>query len=301
MSEKANEKLVSIIIVTYNSAKFVLETLESAKAQTYQNLELIVSDDCSTDNTLYICQKWISENKNRFRRAELINSEFNTGISSNCNRGMTIAEGEWVKLIAGDDILLDNCIMDNINFIQLNPNSELVFSKPKRFGGDIVSMKISENNYLANEWIFNASQEVQLQKDLERTPYWYACTLFLKKSIWKKFRFDENYPNVEDIPFMLKCLKGGHKLSYFPVFTVNYRFGHGDSVQHKISNKKAYFKLYHDEFFKYDIKHKGILFAWNHYLNNFVNTRKHKKRKFLLLLSPYFVFNFITKKIITKK
>ena len=46
--------LVSIIVITYNSAKFVLETLESAKAQTYQNIELIISDDCSSDNTIEI-------------------------------------------------------------------------------------------------------------------------------------------------------------------------------------------------------------------------------------------------------
>ena len=50
-----NNPLVSINVITYNSSKFVLETLESAKAQTYQNIELIVSDDCSTDNTVEIC------------------------------------------------------------------------------------------------------------------------------------------------------------------------------------------------------------------------------------------------------
>ena len=59
--------LVSIIVITYNSSKYVLETLESAKAQTYQNIELIVTDDCSNDNTVEICRKWIEENKERFQ------------------------------------------------------------------------------------------------------------------------------------------------------------------------------------------------------------------------------------------
>ncbi len=55
--------LVSIIVITYNSSKYVLETLESAKAQTYQNIELIVSDDGSTDNTIEICKIWIEKTR----------------------------------------------------------------------------------------------------------------------------------------------------------------------------------------------------------------------------------------------
>ncbi len=57
--DKSRETLVSIVVITYNSAKFILETLESSKAQTYKNIELIISDDCSTDNTVEICQQWI--------------------------------------------------------------------------------------------------------------------------------------------------------------------------------------------------------------------------------------------------
>lgn len=76
MSEK--NPLVSIIVITYNSAKYVLETLESAKAQTYQNIKLIVSDDCSTDNKIEICRKWLEKNKGRFVRTELITVEQNT-------------------------------------------------------------------------------------------------------------------------------------------------------------------------------------------------------------------------------
>jgi alpha-1,3-rhamnosyltransferase len=60
MPKVKNQKpLVSVVIITYNSSKYVLETLESAKAQTYQNIELIVSDDCSTDDTVEKCREWI--------------------------------------------------------------------------------------------------------------------------------------------------------------------------------------------------------------------------------------------------
>src|SRR5450759_2313112 len=100
-----DQPLVSIIVVTYNSSKYVLETLESAKAQTYQNIELVVSDDCSTDDTVEICRKWIEENNDRFVRTTLVTSPENKGIPANCNRGIKASKGEWIKLIAGDDLL----------------------------------------------------------------------------------------------------------------------------------------------------------------------------------------------------
>lgn len=51
--------LVSVIVITYNSSKYVLETLNSVAAQTYDNIELIISDDCSVDNTVEICRNWL--------------------------------------------------------------------------------------------------------------------------------------------------------------------------------------------------------------------------------------------------
>ena len=127
------EPTVSIIVITYNSSKYVTETLESAKAQTYLNIELIISDDCSTDNTVEISEKWINENHSRFIKAQLIRAEKNTGIPANCNRGVKASSGKWIKIIAGDDILLENCIADNIQYILQNSYALVVLSKVQSF------------------------------------------------------------------------------------------------------------------------------------------------------------------------
>lgn len=57
IEEKLNTQLVSIVVITYNSSEYVFDTLISAKNQSYQNIELIVTDDCSSDDTSAVCEK----------------------------------------------------------------------------------------------------------------------------------------------------------------------------------------------------------------------------------------------------
>ena len=115
-----NNMLVTVIVITYNSAKYVLETLESVYRQSYNNIELIVSDDCSKDNTVSICQQWVDTNRNRFISAKVIQTENNSGICGNYNFALKNANGNWIKYIAGDDILEDNCIERFVSNIKPN-------------------------------------------------------------------------------------------------------------------------------------------------------------------------------------
>ena len=83
-----NSPLVSVCIITYNSSNFILDTLESVKVQTYKDIELIISDDGSKDNTVEVCRKWLMLNKKRFVNIVLLVSEQNLGISANYNRAI---------------------------------------------------------------------------------------------------------------------------------------------------------------------------------------------------------------------
>ena len=60
------EPLVSILVVTYNSSEYIIETLNSCYSQEYKNIELIISDDKSSDNTVEICEEWLTLNASRF-------------------------------------------------------------------------------------------------------------------------------------------------------------------------------------------------------------------------------------------
>ena len=176
--------LVSIIVITYNSSEYVLETLESAKTQTYQNIELIVSDDSSTDNTVEICENWIKKNKDRFLRTEIISVEKNTGIASNCNRGVNASRGIWIKLIAGDDLLKTNCIDSNFSHIYKNEGEEIniLHSSMEYYSNYFTDDNFIKTRSLANNIITDKNITANLQyRLLLRGCYINSPSVFAKK------------------------------------------------------------------------------------------------------------------------
>jgi glycosyltransferase involved in cell wall biosynthesis len=256
------DPLVSIVVITYNSSKYVLETLESAKEQTYRNIELIISDDCSTDNTVELCRNWIEENKSRFVNTELVTVEKNGGIPANCNRGVKSAEGEWIKIIAGDDALLENCIQSNIDFINNNSNARIVHSDSNTYANDFSSRSFSKKRNsslpgfydkyylkdvitfckklnLTNENIKSSLAKIfnhdkieanEQNRILLRYNFVNAPTIFVKKNLLNEFNgFDESIPFIEDIPMWLRITQAGIKIHYLNITTVNYR-KHDNSV-----------------------------------------------------------------------
>ena len=74
----ANSVLVTVVVLSYNSCSTIIETLNSVKEQTYNNIELIITDDASTDTTIEICRQWLQLNSKYFYHCNLITSAFNT-------------------------------------------------------------------------------------------------------------------------------------------------------------------------------------------------------------------------------
>ena len=115
---------VSICIPTYNGEAFIEETIKSAIAQTYPNIELIVSDDGSTDRTIAIAQSFQSQTAVDFR----IILHRNYGLSQNWNFCISQATGEYIKFLFQDDLLEPECIEKMVALAQQNPKIGMVFS-----------------------------------------------------------------------------------------------------------------------------------------------------------------------------
>lgn len=116
---KKNEAIVSIIIPVYNAKKYLANTLDSVIKQTYKNLEIILVNDGSTDNSKDICESYAKIDK----RIKVINKE-NGGVSSARNYGLALAKGEYISFIDSDDFLVTDMIETLVNDIQ-NTNAEI--------------------------------------------------------------------------------------------------------------------------------------------------------------------------------
>lgn len=119
-----NNELVSVIVAAFNVEKYIEECIQSILSQTYRYIELIVVDDCSTDNTLSICNSWISKDP----RITVIHNETNSGVSKTRNIALNCANGKYVAFVDGDDALLPDCIEYMVRLI-VKTDSDMCISK----------------------------------------------------------------------------------------------------------------------------------------------------------------------------
>lgn len=274
--------LVSVVVISYNSAFTIEETLQSIYVQSYENLELIISDDCSSDSTLDICRQFVEDKGGRFVDVRICSPERNTGISVNCNRGCALAKGEWVKIIAGDDILLPHCITSFYDHTLKFPNDYFFFSNIELFGGkvDQASVDIWEQRVS----VFGVCKTAY-QQNVHLTSSWNfvpAATSFMNLSIFRQLGgFDESLLFIEDYPFWIKVTGAGYRLSFVPEVLVLYRISSGSISIGSASSKiyritKILFKQ------KYKIKNPMFSLLINH-IDQFGKSKK-KNRVLIWLL-----------------
>lgn len=228
--------LVSVCIVSYNASEYIIEALESVKVQTYQNIELIVADDGSPDNTVELCENWFAENGDRFVRTEVVVPPHNTGTSANYNRAVRASKGEWIKLFDGDDFLAPNCVEDNIAFVREYPEALVVFSEAGRFkdGQREDTVKFYDD---FRRSFFNYDVKGQLHRALHNNDM-SSATFFIKAQLLKDNPYDERYGLLEDAPKWIDLLRKGYQFYFFDKVTAYYRVG--ESV---MSSSSRYFNL----------------------------------------------------------
>lgn len=171
-------KLVSICIPAYNSSEYIGRTIESVLSQTYDNIELVVVDDCSTDNTVEIVKQFDDA------RIRLVCNEENLGMTGNWNRCVNECRGEYVKLIPSDDCIYPDCIVKSVEAMENNAGisltivgSDLIDNDEKVIGayahwkkaGRVLGGKIAKRSVMLNNFFGNPVGALFRKSDFEKT------------------------------------------------------------------------------------------------------------------------------------
>lgn len=125
-----NQPLVSICIPAYNSAEYIKDTVESLLRQTYTNIEVVVADDCSKDNTCEILES-IEDSRLKIHR-----NEKNLGMVGNWNNCLRLGSGEFLKLVCADDMLDSNAIEKEVTALITHPTAVMVESDTRLVDND---------------------------------------------------------------------------------------------------------------------------------------------------------------------
>lgn len=276
LGSTSHNPLVSVVVATYNSSETVIETLESIKAQTYKNIELIVSDDCSCDNTFEIVSQWIDENKSRFVHAELVTAVRNTGVSGNFHRGIVKSKGEWIKSIAGDDLLIPTTIEEYIGFVSNNAEEvRMCVCDVECFTTEGNIDKIEKNIIKRYDRCFEKEHETypQQRKRIVEELVFVGPTYFYSRELYNEVGgFKEKYGCAEEWPFVYEVIRKGNRIYAIDHKLVRYRVQSGTISQTRYMygfNKRyfdGFFRFYFEKLFWGAIKGGHPLTAWHNAL-----------------------------------
>ncbi|MCI9084586.1 MAG: glycosyltransferase family 2 protein [Bacilli bacterium] len=183
--------LISIIVPVYNAEKFISDTINSIKKQTYKNWELILVDDCSIDNSVRIIKEFI-KNDNRIK---LFQQNKNNGVATTRNKGIEVATGKYLCFIDADDLWNPDKLNKQVNFMKQN-NCAFSFT----------GYEFTNKDGIPNGKKVFIPNQINYKQALKNTTIWTSTVMFDLTKLSKK---DITMPNVksEDTATWWKILK----------------------------------------------------------------------------------------------
>lgn len=216
---------ISIIIPVYNASKYIVETLASVKDQEFKEYEIIIVNDCSTDDSINKAKLFFSENTNI--AFSILQNAKNKGVSFSRNRGVEVAKGEYIIFLDADDLFSKRCLIERYEFLENNPDytgccsfAEIFFEKKeennKSFAGAAINLKYDILTYQVG--VITCPSNYLLRKD------------FLQS---KNIFFNEKLSSSADRFFLLEIDKHG-KIGLIEDSPFYYRI-HNQSMSHNLT------------------------------------------------------------------
>ncbi len=217
-----NTPKVSVIVPCYNYGRFISETIDSVLAQTFQDYEVIIVDDGSTDGTTPAVIKQETE---KDKRIKAIFSPENKGLSATRNIGIEAAKGNYILPLDSDDKIAPTYLEKAVNLME-KEQADLVYSHIQFFG--------EKNNIL-----YRMRNQKQIKKRLPFKNYLPVCSLY-KKTDWQQFGgYDETMEGYEDWDFWINFVGTDKKFTLVDevLFYYRVRAGSLSSIAKKIDRQ----------------------------------------------------------------
>jgi succinoglycan biosynthesis protein ExoO len=228
---------VSVIMANYNGARYLADAIDSVRHQTLANLELLVCDDASTDESVTIAQRYCAADG----RIKLLRSETNAGPAAARNRGLAAASGSWLAIMDSDDImhparlktLIANAARDGAG---IAADDLIVFYQdharrshgllPRAYTQEPFWVDLAD--FIRSNAFYSKGAGLGYLKPI-------ICADLLRRA---SYRYDETLSIGEDYDFVFRLLIGGLKYRVYPRQLYFYR-KHGASISHRLSSKAA--------------------------------------------------------------
>lgn len=238
---------ISVVIPLYNRKEYILQSIESVRRQTYQPYEIIVVDDFSTDNGVFLIEEYSRQNN---LNIVIVKNKRGKGVSGSRNTGVEYSKGDYVAFLDDDDIWLEKHL-ERINHCIMDINADLICSDFSFFGikelCDLNALffkrlKIKmlkngfklakEKRFLSDERLFEAALTGGFSLRVQGSAV--HKRVFCVHDIW----FDENLSFLEDHQFYLECAYKRLSMAYLDTIGVMIRKFRNDSHYDKVGSHK---------------------------------------------------------------
>lgn len=201
--------LVSVIITTYNYAHTVGVAIDSALAQDYPELEVLVVDNCSTDTTPQLVERYLGDPRFRY-----IRNESNIGMVPNHNKGLRESRGEYVLFLSADDFLLPGHVLHSYRFLRDHPEIDVLYAST--FFVDESGRFIGQRSMTGQPFGAYVGGRHELAGLLAEGCYMCFPTMLMRRDLYERFGELDEEIKAADYEIVLRWAANGVRFAYLP-------------------------------------------------------------------------------------
>lgn len=217
---------ISIITTSYNYGQYISETIESVIAQTYQDWEMIIVDDGSSDNSVSLIQSYCQKDS----RIKLFSHEnhVNKGLKETLRLGLKQAQNDWIVFLESDDSITPDYLEKKVAVIKKHPDVKFIINDVNLIGDDSAKQRLNRHFKIINKVLKNKHQPLDLSSCLMKRNYIVTfSTVMLNKGVLENVDFNSPVPPLLDY-YIWAQIANKYKFYYLDEKLTNWRI-HSDS------------------------------------------------------------------------